>query len=1045
MFLRNTRLASCPRTALTRFRFGVLATAQIAVAMCAVSFAAEPGRVLEDLRRVAVDQGRIPLGEIAAFKDTYLAGVIIQTPRIEDDGTVAGTATFAGSDAPLLLQYVEGPAGGIGRWLLAWRLPTQNLGQLIPAAGDVAGQHVRLATPIVIFSQDRMTVSSASMAPAVRDFYREVYGAGDFSLSIQNGVNLVSSIDVQGELLVGLKTVGAEVDSLVLEGVLLKNFDAETFRKARTEGRLTSTAVRDAELKAKLARGTLSGLPAEFQIVDLALLITGKPSAGVAFALIVGSGTDQRRFECRGQFLGASAGSGGRSGFSISAHSDDDRPWRNALGIQGLLLHSTRLEMRNETGGQGPPRMLVGVNADLQLAAKKIGVAGGMTTRRGVPSVFLQGSIDSLTRDDLVAVANDLSSVQHGRVDARVVGAVLPDFDLRQVEILYAPTGGSDELGVPSGVGLKGQLYLFGSQAAAIEGLIDISSPKPRTSIKATVSQFRIGPLTLHDTNLDVLMAIASESHFRASGGCDLLGARVVAKADLNAQRSEVVMSGRVAGAFEADVTCTGSPANASWQFSAGFKDDFSNAFRSQVSEDILAWARQAEQDFNKTNADLAKAKQDVAKINSDIAKAQAQVQRDREINEAALRRAEADVSKINSDISNMRAQVHRERELHLGEIRKAKADVDRITGQINARRAAVNAQRERDLAGLKSTRDRAKAVYDKAEMAYRSALAAWQKAKGLDKIKKGIDKDAKGIDRDVQRVGYQAKAKAYDVARAAMYKVPVDADPQIAALFAAQKVAQGALDVANASLRKIHGTAPIDADPRVAGLFVGRDAALAGVRSAKAAFDLAHRVPIDADPRVAPLFVARDGATASLDAAQLAVAATGDAVQWGAKATAAAASGQLLRVQSARLTGELSALQQAGQMELAVALRVMDQPQNLRLAVNSAALADGSVFKLAAARIRPGQKPASSAVPLAAAPNRMEVNTDSPQPRQPAEAEATPSPRTREAIPDFQWPRRLGESQATPSPKTIELDPDRYRRWLRDAAETKSPRIELP
>ncbi len=604
---------------------------------------------------------------------------------------------------------------------------------------------------------------------------------------------------------------------------------------------------------------------------------------------------DQRRFECRGQFLGASAGSGGRSGFSISAHSDDDRPWRNALGIQGLLLHSTRLEMRSETGGQGPPRMLVGVKGDLQLAAKKIGVAGGLTTRRGVPSVFLQGSIDSLTRDDLVAVANDLSSVQHGRVDARVVGAVLPDFDLRQ------------------------------------------------------------------------------------------------------------------------------------------------------VSEDILAWARQAEQDFNKANADLAKAKQDVARINGDIASAQAQVRRDRQINEAALRRAEADVNKINSDINNMRAQVHREREVHLGAIRKAKADVDRITGQINARRAAVNAQRERDLAGLRSARDRAKTVYDRAEAAYRSALAAWQKAKGLDKIKKGIDKDAKGVDRDVQRVGYQAKAKAYDVARAAMYKVPVDADPQIAALFAAQKVAQAALDSANVSLRRIHGTAPIDADPRVAGLFVGRDAALAGVRSAKAAFDLAHRVPIDADPRVAPLFVARDGATASLDAAQLAVAATSDAVQWGAKATAAAASGQLLRVESARLTGELSALQQAGQMELAVALRVMDQPQNLRLAVSSAALADGSVFKLAAARIRPGQKSASSAVPLVVPPKRMEVETDSSRPRQPGAAEAAPSPSTREAIPDFRWPRRLGESPATPSPKTIELDPDRYRRWFRDAAEPKSPRIELP
>ncbi len=297
-------------------------------------------------------------------------------------------------------------------------------------------------------------------------------------------------------------------------------------------------------------------------------------------------------------------------------------------------------------------------------------------------------------------------------------------------------------MGVASGVGLKGELYLFGSRVAAVDGLVDASSSRPRTAIKAEVAELKIGPLALHETNLDLLMAASAESYFRASGGCDLLGARVAAKADLDAQRTEVVMSGIVANAFQADVTCSSMVSDADWQFAAQFKNDFSSAFESKVSDDILAWARQAEQDFNK--------------------------------------------------------------------------------------------------------------------------------AKGLNKIKKGVQKDAMGVERDAKRIAYQAKARAYDVARAAINKVPVDADPQIVALFASQKVAQSVLDAANAALRKIHGTVPIDADPRLVPLFADRDVALAGVRTTQDAFNLAHRVPVDADPRVATLFVARDGATAGIDAARL-------------------------------------------------------------------------------------------------------------------------------------------------------------------------------
>ncbi|MGQ0636734.1 MAG: hypothetical protein ACT4QC_19155 [Planctomycetaceae bacterium] len=929
----------------------------VALAICTVAAADGPADLAEQFRAGATTQGKIALGEIAAFKDSYLADVTIQTPNIDAKGNVVGTATFAGRDTPVLLQYVEGSAGKAGGWLLGWRLPTQNLEELVPVMGGIAGQSLQMATPRVIFSRQTVQVSSASMTEAVREFYREVYGGGDFSLSVHDGVNLLTKVELRGELLAAIQSLGAKLNGLVLEGVVLKNFDPATFREARAQGRLLSAATKDAELRAKLTQGTLTGVPEGFLVEDLALLVTGQPTAGVAFKMLVGAGKDQRRFECRGMFQGSQTPTNGKSGFSISARTDDPAPWRNALGIQGLELHSANLELKSETGGSAPPRMLVGVQADLKLASKLVGVAGGVTTRKGVPSVFLRGSINSLTRDDLVAMANDLAIASQGGVDARVVGTALPDFDLRDVTILYAPAGGSEELGVPNGVGIKGQLYLFDKRAAEVDALVDVSSRRPRTSVKALVGEFQVGPITLYETKLDLLLAASTESHFRASGGCDLLGNRVNALADLNAKRSEVTMAGRIANVFDADVTCTSSLENAGWQFAAGLKNDFSTAFQTRVSDDILAWAKEAEQDFARAAEDLEKTKRDVKRIDGDIAKARQQVEQDRATNENALRRAQSDLDKINGDIAKTRAQVQREREQHLAAINKAKQDVGRINGQIEARRKAVNLQRDKDLAGVKTARDRAKSDFDKAEKVFNQAVAAWKKAKGVDKLGKGIDKDAKGVDRDAKKLVYQAAATAYDAARAAMNNVSVDLDPQIVGLLAAEKTAQAALDAASDALRAVHGTAPIDSDPRVAALFVGRDTAKAAVAAAQTAFDAVHRLPVDADPRVASLFAARDAALAALEAAQLAVDASGDAVQWGAKAAAAAARGELLRVESARLTCGLAVFQQGGKMELSVAVRVMNEPQDVKLAVNTADLTNGTLFNLVADRITPSRK----------------------------------------------------------------------------------------
>jgi hypothetical protein len=92
------------------------------------------------------------------------------------------------------------------------------------------------------------------------------------------------------------------------------------------------------------------------------------------------------------------------------------------------------------------------------------------------------------------------------------------------------------------------------------------------------------------------------------------------------------------------------------------------------------------------------------------------------------------------------------------------------------------------------------------------------------------------------------------------------------------------------------------------------------------------------------------------------AVGATGDAIQWATKATAAAASGQLLTIESARLTCGLSVFEQGGQMTLVVIGRIMNEPLNLQLSVNAADLTNGNLFPLASQRLIPSQQSATTA-----------------------------------------------------------------------------------
>ena len=434
----------------------------------------------DDLRKAAGESGEIVLGELEAFRSSHLADITIQGPKFAADGSVTGTTTMGGKSSKVLLQFVP-QNSGLGKWMLAIKLPTQRLGDLLQAqSGGFDG--IQISTPTLVFAKQSATLNVGSLAPAIRDFYGDSLAQTANEVKLEDGLNLLTVASAQGDIQAGAETLGLSIDEVALQGVLLKNFDSKMVKQAYANGTLARTLGKEAQLRARLTNGSLQGLPQEFVIRDLSLLVTGQPHVGLEFFMTVGAGDQQRDFRCQCLFIGDSKSKS--QGVSISATSDVDQPWRDAFGIHGMNMSNVLLEIRYERQQNGIPSTLIGLAGDLQFGRQLVSVTGGLQSRAGLTTAFLKGSINSLHRDDLVQLVNAMSKPGQPQIDAQV----LPSFEIRDAAFTFAPSGGSDLLGIESGVGVKGELIIFDSPVGRADVLAD--SMKPLIRIEADVNEF---------------------------------------------------------------------------------------------------------------------------------------------------------------------------------------------------------------------------------------------------------------------------------------------------------------------------------------------------------------------------------------------------------------------------------------------------------------------------------------------------------------------------------------------------------------------------
>lgn len=920
----------------------------LAVVVCAILAALSPVDAdvpeLDKLKEAAQRRGKLALEEFESFRGTFLSDLTIETPHFSARGSITGTSKFAATNSRLLLQYVE-PGGGQGQWMLAVKLPVQRLSDICPLMRGTPVDEVTINMPVLVFAQTSIYLHSSDLDDMVRDFYAEAIGDNEFELRIEDGVNLLTTAQASGDVRIGAEILGIEIDRLFLQGVILKNFDANELNEARKNRTLAKAMGRSSILRARLDRLELKGLPQEFQVRDFWFVLTGDPSAGLEFQLTIGREAEQRDFHCLAQFQ---SGGGARKSVTISAQSDVQQPWNDAFGLQGLQMSNLTLEIRYERNGAAPPTSMIGVGGNMRFGEKSVEVVGGLQSKAGVLIGFFKGSINSITRDDLVAIVNDLHSGASGQPRDLIDAQTLPEFEIRNASLVFAPAGGSAELGIKKGVGMKGELLISDKPLGQID--LHADPDRPFVKMNGRIQQFAIGELEMQDCTLDVLLAKKGQGHFRFTGGARVMDISANAEAELEVESTMVRCSGSIADSFAAEFLFrTPSMEHPAWDFEAAFADDFTRLLGQRAAEDIRAWAKTTKSQFDRASVRLENAKDEVARLNKEIARARQQVESERARHKEALVRAESDVRRINDEIARAKRQVEAERQQARNRMNAAERKVQEIQQDIDAARASVKAARQRDLEANRRDLDKAKKSYDAAKRAFTAAERAWKKERNvLKKAKKKATMEAKRAARKARKTVYQAARKKYDAHNAVVNRVSIDADPKIVALRGAQRTAKSALQTARDAYQATTRNVSVDNDPRVAGLLASRNAALAAVRTAQDAFQVAHRISVDADPRVAGLIAARGTAMLGLDAAQGAVEAYGDSIQIATRVLAATSGGDIITVTGARLKGSVGAFGAGGQAELVIQGRVLKSPRTLQIAVSSVDFENGNVFKLA-------------------------------------------------------------------------------------------------
>jgi len=698
----------------------------------------------------------------ASYAGNPFQSVRGELPHQTAQGAYTGSLAWGTARADARLQQFG------GTWALAVRPPAQRLIDFAQGLDRSPLAGLDISRPVLVFSPAPLSINLDPESAAYFGVQR---------LNLERGINLIAKVKPRTGSLAAklLSAQGIRIDGLVIEGVILRDFDLGALKEARSAGKLKDALRKGTKLTVRLPKLRMTKLPKNWWAHNAYFYVTGEPGIGVGFTLC----NMQRTFEAD---LGLRRAANGSTEAVLTARHKGR--WNHAFGINGFHIQDGTFLLSMDAA----QNVSIGLKTSMILGRKRVGVAGKLTLHAMTglaTNLIVEGRVDSLGSADLTAIANGLVQArkQHS-------AAALPEFSLRNVYFRFAPLGGDERLGIAAGIALKGTLFALNRNLAAVDGSIDQTTKPATIKLDGRMANFEAAPVALRDAAVAINMGAVGNPYFRVKGASRMWITRKAIDIDLSRDRMYWAVSDRVAGVYGASYRFQ-SRNQRSWSGDVRFSNELSKTLERDVSRSATAWANQVKRDFSKAQGD----------INREIAK----------------------VRQLDKQIAAARAQVYRERDKATRDLRAAESKVKQLDGAIAARKKVLY---DHQMKLYNQLNWHIKNVKNK-HTAWRKAIAATKRAKVWAKPKYKAREakawaayHAAGTARDAKRVEYDLARKKVDV--------------QLNSLQAAGGTAVGALKAAQFTYRKVTGGVSVDADPRVATLFVRRDTAVAALTVAR-------------------------------------------------------------------------------------------------------------------------------------------------------------------------------------------------------------------
>jgi hypothetical protein len=445
------------------------------------------------------------------------------------DPTIAigGEATVIGRRADVLFSVESAPGAGSGV-LLGVALDSWRLADALPALdGTLLDEFEFPPTALVLSALDGSIEPADLSAPAQRFFE----GIGDGRpLELAAGLSLIGSLDLRGTAIEApLAALGFDDGRFPIRGTL----PGSMLGIGSADG---GDPLAGLALAVQLPGITVADGPEWFRSGSLSLVLTGRPSIGLAGSMTVLVDGEELDFNVGAEFARTSLG----AELALFGELETQRPWVAPFGIEWLTVNGLALELSLDPVGT----VGLGFAGDIVIGSKDLRAAIAVEiSAAGVPTnlVLQIESDEGVSTEDLFAVQRVMAE---GSGAPAVDTSRYPTLELRDIELRFAPRA-SERLGVDAGFVIAGEAYaaIAGSPAQRF-AFLDVRLTDRGLFATGELSAFTLGPLSWSDVTLDLELSRDAQ-RFMFDGALTILGTTIDVSIDLSTD--SIIMQGREA------------------------------------------------------------------------------------------------------------------------------------------------------------------------------------------------------------------------------------------------------------------------------------------------------------------------------------------------------------------------------------------------------------------------------------------------------------------------------------------------------------------